>query len=50
MSSEVEQFYDSLAEAFHLIFDDWDRAIARQAGVLDALIRTRCGHECSLGH
>src|SRR5258708_3681233 len=41
MPSETEQFYDSLADAYHLIFEDWDRAIAGQAGVLDALIRTR---------
>jgi glycine/sarcosine N-methyltransferase len=45
MPSETEQFYDSLADAYHLIFEDWDRAIARQAGVLDTLIRNKWGHD-----
>jgi glycine/sarcosine N-methyltransferase len=44
--SGIEHFYDSLADAYHLIFDDWDAAIARQAGVLDALIRDKLGQEC----
>lgn len=34
-------FYDSLAEHYHLIFEDWDRAIERQAAVLNALIASR---------
>ncbi|MGI4756444.1 MAG: class I SAM-dependent methyltransferase [Janthinobacterium lividum] len=44
-----------MAEAYHLIFEDWGRAIARQAGVLDALIRNKCGrdhldiHDCACG-
>jgi glycine/sarcosine N-methyltransferase len=55
MPNAVEQFYDSLADAYHLIFEDWDRAIARQAGVLDALLREKCGddrfdiHDCACG-
>jgi glycine/sarcosine N-methyltransferase len=32
-------FYDDLAEVYHLIFADWDASIARQSGVLDALLR-----------
>ncbi|MGI4831348.1 MAG: hypothetical protein ACRYFU_24685 [Janthinobacterium lividum] len=35
MSNKVEQFYSSMADAYHLIFEDWDRAIARQAGILN---------------
>lgn len=42
----VEHFYDSLADAYHLIFEDWDSAIVRQAGILDALIRSKPGREC----
>ena len=45
MPSEAAQFYDSMADAYHLIFEDWDKAMARQAGVLDALIRKNCGHD-----
>jgi glycine/sarcosine N-methyltransferase len=46
MPSGVEHFYDSLADAYHLIFDDWNRAIARQAGVLDPLIRGKLRRRC----
>jgi glycine/sarcosine N-methyltransferase len=51
----VEHFYDSLADAYHLIFDDWDTAIVRQAGVLDPLIRNKLHqesirlHDCACG-
>ncbi len=31
-------FYENLAEHYHLIFDDWDRAIERQASVLNPLL------------
>jgi SAM-dependent methyltransferase len=31
-------FYDELADSFHLIFDDWDAAIVRQADVIDKLL------------
>ncbi len=32
-------FYDELADDYHLIFADWDASIARQAGVIAALLR-----------
>lgn len=35
----VRRFYDSLAESYHLIFDDWNRSIARQSAVLDHVLR-----------
>ncbi len=34
----AEQFYDELAEEYHLIFENWDRSIARQGDVLDHLL------------
>ena len=46
MPNGVVHFYDSLADAYHLIFDDWDAAIARQACVLNALIRKTLGQKC----
>jgi len=55
MGSEVEQFYDSLAHVYHLIFEDWDGAIARQAQILDTLIRSNLKrgcvniHDCACG-
>jgi 2-polyprenyl-3-methyl-5-hydroxy-6-metoxy-1,4-benzoquinol methylase len=33
-----KNFYDELAESFHLIFDDWDAAIVRQRDVLARLL------------
>jgi 2-polyprenyl-3-methyl-5-hydroxy-6-metoxy-1,4-benzoquinol methylase len=50
MPSEVAQFYNSLADAYHLIFEDWDRTIARQAHVLDTLIRSKLGRKCLIAH
>ena len=38
MRNQVFDFYESLADYFHLIFEDWDRSIHWQAGVLDLLI------------
>lgn len=34
----MPDFYDSLSSEYHLIFPDWDKAIERQAEVLDRLI------------
>ncbi len=34
----IAGFYDGLAEWYHLIFEDWDRAMSRQAGVLVPLL------------
>jgi glycine/sarcosine N-methyltransferase len=33
-----DTFYDELAESYHLIFDDWNAAIARQREVLAKLL------------
>jgi glycine/sarcosine N-methyltransferase len=38
MTHQVLDFYEALAEYYHLIFEDWDRSIRRQAKVLDLLI------------
>ena len=38
MTEQVLSFYESLADHYHLIFEDWDRSIERQAKVLDALL------------
>jgi SAM-dependent methyltransferase len=39
----VGDFYDRLAPDYHLIFPDWDASMARQAAVLDGLVRARLG-------
>ncbi|MFN2614655.1 MAG: class I SAM-dependent methyltransferase [Actinomycetota bacterium] len=37
---DVSGFYDRLAGAYHLIYSDWRKGVARQGAVLDRLIRT----------
>lgn len=39
----VTDFYDALAPSYHLIFDDWDASIGRQAEALDAVVRSLLG-------
>ncbi len=34
-----QDFYDQLAEDYHLIYSDWSQAVSRQGNALDALIR-----------
>ena len=36
----MNNFYDELAESYHLIFDNWDAAIVRQRDVLARLLPT----------
>lgn len=38
MNEDVLRFYNDLAEQYHLLFDDWDAAIDRQAQVLNRLL------------
>lgn len=39
----MAEFYDGLAPLYHLIYPDWEASIARQAGVLDEIIRQELG-------
>lgn len=43
MSAQTERFYDELADAYHLIFEDWQTSIDRQAEALNAMIREQWG-------
>ncbi|MEA2585579.1 MAG: hypothetical protein QOF33_3664 [Thermomicrobiales bacterium] len=43
MTSEPSNFYDGLADDYHLIFPDWDRAVMWQSEVLDRLIGNELG-------
>ncbi|MCL6669930.1 class I SAM-dependent methyltransferase [Streptomyces panaciradicis] len=43
MTSSAGDFYDSLAPDYHRIFPDWEASIARQAAVLDGLLRSELG-------
>jgi SAM-dependent methyltransferase len=38
MADRVVSFYDSMADYYHLIFEDWDRSIHRQARILGSVI------------
>ncbi|MEX2284424.1 MAG: class I SAM-dependent methyltransferase [Gemmatimonadota bacterium] len=37
--NDPRQFYDQLAELYHLIFEDWDRSIVRQGDALERVIQ-----------
>jgi glycine/sarcosine N-methyltransferase len=38
MTDTIRSFYDPLASHYHLIFDNWDNSIDRQAAILNPLI------------
>ncbi|MDR3773771.1 MAG: methyltransferase domain-containing protein [Terracidiphilus sp.] len=38
MNVQVNKFYEELADYYHLIFEDWDSSIKRQAGVMNNLL------------
>src|SRR5579863_5408728 len=40
MEGAAFDFYEALAERYHLIFEDWDKSIARQAAVLNPLLQS----------
>ena len=39
MAADAREFYQQLARDYHLIYDDWNKAIERQGNALDRLIR-----------
>jgi hypothetical protein len=43
VNDATAEFYDGLAEDYHLVYADWDASIRRQAAALDRLIRERTG-------
>jgi len=43
MAPASSDFYETLAEYYHLLFDNWDKSIERQAGVLNPLIVEHTG-------
>ena len=42
----MSDFYDRMASLYHLIFQDWDASIERQAGQLVSIIEERWGLGC----
>jgi SAM-dependent methyltransferase len=55
MSERIFSFYESLADWYHLLFEDWDRTIERQGKILGGLLASRfSGHplrilDCACG-
>jgi glycine/sarcosine N-methyltransferase len=43
MTEGVKDFYDRLADNYHLIFEDWDASIERQAATLGTILERECG-------
>jgi|SRR6202046_2578712 len=43
MAGTVQDFYDDLSSNYHLIFEDWEASIARQAAVLGPILARECG-------
>jgi SAM-dependent methyltransferase len=41
MSETILDFYESLADYYHLIFEDWNKSIERQARALNAIIASQ---------
>lgn len=38
VSDAIQEFYDGMAESYHLLFRNWEESIARQASVLDGML------------
>lgn len=43
----TKEFYDELSPFYHLIFQDWEASIERQANILDGIIKSEWGHNVS---
>ncbi len=43
MAEGVKDFYDQLASNYHLIFEDWEASVRRQAAVLGTILQKECG-------
>ena len=48
MAERVKDFYDRLASNYHLIFEDWDASMNRQAAVLGPILQRECGAKNTL--
>jgi glycine/sarcosine N-methyltransferase len=43
LAERILSFYEPLVDHFHLIFDDWDKAIERQARILNPILAAQAG-------
>jgi SAM-dependent methyltransferase len=45
MVTKTLDFYEDLAEYYHLLFEDWDKSIGRQEKILNSLLVSQMGHD-----
>jgi glycine/sarcosine N-methyltransferase len=43
VAESVQQFYDSLAASYHLVYADWSASVRRQGSALDRILRAELG-------
>jgi len=43
MTMDTAESYDSLSQHYHLIFEDWERSVERQAAILSSILQQKCG-------
>jgi glycine/sarcosine N-methyltransferase len=43
MTMGTAESYDALAPQYHLIFENWEASIERQAAILGSILKVRCG-------
>ena len=43
MTMDTAESYDELANHYHLIFENWDVSVERQAAVLSSILHRKCG-------
>ena len=43
----TKKFYDELSPFYHLIFQDWETSIERQADIIDGIIKSEWGDNAS---
>src|SRR5258705_10787512 len=48
MRRAVADFYDQLAGNYHLMFEDWEASMARQAAALGPILERECGPASSV--
>jgi glycine/sarcosine N-methyltransferase len=43
MTTDTAESYDQLADHYHLMFEDWEASVQRQAVVLSSILQRKCG-------
>src|SRR5687768_3845095 len=43
MATNIKECYEELADHYHLIFENWEVSMARQAAAMSLLLERKCG-------